>query len=150
MSRPKPAQNAEPSIEIMSGKIGRPPHEPTKETRFQVRVAAAIGLPHKNIGRLIGIAECTLNAHYREELDIGLDRMITDVAKNMYKIAATGTGQAAVSAGKYILSVKAGWREGASLDVNFGGGVSGLLRAMGIEAEPQPIPEDENGDQSED
>jgi hypothetical protein len=102
---------------MASKRIGRPPHQPDKEQRLAVRILASCGYPHKSIAAYIGITDETLRTHYRSELDYGSMRTIHDVARNMYVIAATGKGSAAVNAGKYWLGCRAGWKEASSVEM---------------------------------
>lgn len=48
---------------------GRPPHEPTEETREIVVAMVARGDGHAEIAEAIGVSEPTLLKHYEEELD---------------------------------------------------------------------------------
>lgn len=48
---------------------GRPPHEPTNETRAKVLELTAKAVDICNIAEAIGISEPTLHAHYAEELE---------------------------------------------------------------------------------
>lgn len=47
---------------------GRPPHEPTSETRAAVSAAAAEGLSHREMAKRIGVSPPTLRAHYAAEI----------------------------------------------------------------------------------
>ena len=46
-------------------------HVPTENDKKQVEISAGLGLPHEQIGALIGIDDKTLRKHYRQQLDIG-------------------------------------------------------------------------------
>jgi len=50
---------------------GRPPHEPTEQTRIQVKTLAAVGIRHEDIAIKMGICADTLTKYYRQELDEG-------------------------------------------------------------------------------
>jgi len=53
--------------------IGRPPHEPTDDTRAEVRKLASCGATQGLVARVLGISEPTLRKHYREELDLAIE-----------------------------------------------------------------------------
>jgi hypothetical protein len=49
----------------------RPKLTPNEEQRYQVKCLAAVGTPHEDIARKIGIRSAkTLRKYYREELDL--------------------------------------------------------------------------------
>ena len=52
-------------------KMPQEPHQPTETTKAQVESAAGLGLPHEQIGALIGISDKTLRKYYANELAIG-------------------------------------------------------------------------------
>jgi hypothetical protein len=63
---PQAADTAEEKVN------GRPPHEPTPETRAKVTSLSSYGVPEKSIARLIGLgSKNTLRKHYVEELEMG-------------------------------------------------------------------------------
>lgn len=47
---------------------GRPPHQPTDESRALVVAMVSRGAPVEEIARAVGVAESTLRGHYRAEL----------------------------------------------------------------------------------
>ena len=90
------------------------------------------------IARYLHVAPMTLRLHFREELDFAAMKANQAVAINMFRIATTGNGSAAVTAGFKWLAIRAGWKETSALDVTMagGGGLSGLLkRCLGEDAE---------------
>jgi hypothetical protein len=68
-------------------KGGRPPHQPTDQTRMQVRLCAAFGNTMDQIAQIIGIAPNTLALHYRAELDHGAAYASHKVKTNLYRLA---------------------------------------------------------------
>jgi len=57
---------------------------------------AAVGVPHEDIGRKIGIrSPKTLRKHFREELDLGMIDANYNVGKTFYEMAASGEDVAA-------------------------------------------------------
>ena len=95
---------------------GRPSHVPTEDYRSQVQTLAIAGTPQELIARVIGISDETLRKYYRDELDTALVKANAAVARNLYR-KATGDGQQAVSAARFWLICRAGWKESAQ-DIN--------------------------------
>ena len=89
---------------------GRPPHEPTPQTRAMVETFSAFGIPQDDIARVIGITPPTLREHYREEIDLGLIKANAKVAQNLFTIACKPTREG-LDAAKFWLRVRAGWSE---------------------------------------
>ena len=87
-------------------------HKPTDRTRGLVEGMALVGISHHKIAQLLELDAKTLRKHYRFQLDCAGAFRIGDVARNIYRIASTGTGPAAVTAGKFILSTQGGWTIG--------------------------------------
>ena len=74
----------------------RLPISPTEEQRRLVKSMAAVGVPHEDIGRKIGIrSPKTLRKHFREELDLGMIDANYNVGKTFYEMAASGEDVAA-------------------------------------------------------
>ena len=65
-------------------------HEPTDETRRQVKAAVGFGLRHEKISTLLGITEKTLRRRYRKELDEGVAVAHFNIAKSTYDMAMKG------------------------------------------------------------
>jgi hypothetical protein len=85
----------------------RPEHEPTDAQRLEAQSYAAVGVPHDQIGLLLGISKPTLIKHYRRELDIGKARANSAVGKSLFKQATSGNTAAAI----FWMKAQAGWRE---------------------------------------
>jgi hypothetical protein len=74
----------------------RPQFKPTKEQRDIVKSMAAMGTPHDDIGRKIGIrSPKTLRKHFRDELDLGAMEANYKVAKTLFQMATSGEDTAA-------------------------------------------------------
>lgn len=84
-------------------------HEPNERTRGQVEGMALAGIPQDKIAEAVGLDPKSLRKHYRGELDCAMALRLGNVARNLFKIASTGSGAAAVTAAKFILSTQAGW-----------------------------------------
>jgi len=70
--------------------------KPTDEQRRLVRSMAAVGVPHEDIARKIGIhSPKTLRKHFREELDIGMIDANYKVGKTLFEMATGGDEVAA-------------------------------------------------------
>ena len=65
-------------------------HEPTDETRRLVESSSGLGLPHEQIGILVGIDDKTLRKYYRHELDMGKAKANGQIAKTLYSKAISG------------------------------------------------------------
>jgi hypothetical protein len=70
--------------------------KPTEEQRRLVKSMAAVGVPHEDIARKIGIhSPKTLRKHFREELDIGMIDANYKVGKTLFEMATGGEEVAA-------------------------------------------------------
>ena len=65
-------------------------HKPTDENKRLVETSAGLGLPHEQIGALIGIDDKTLRKHYRQELDVGKAKASAQIAKTLFNKAQSG------------------------------------------------------------
>lgn len=92
-------------------------HEPTDEKRKLVKALAAYGIPHPQIGKLVGCNDDTLEKHYREELDIGLAEANAKVAQSLFK-KATGDGPQSVTAAIFWLKVRARWKDTSTVELS--------------------------------
>lgn len=86
---------------------GRPSHVPTDESRRRVLQAAALGVRHDGICKLLEIALPTLQKYYADELARAGDVLVEEIAGAMYAKAIGGD----IGAQKYILGCRAGWSE---------------------------------------
>jgi hypothetical protein len=82
-------------------------HEPTEQQRVEAQAYAAVGVPHHDISKLLGIDTKTLLKYYRTELDLGKAKANAQVAKKLYAIATGGNLGAMI----FWLKAQAGWRE---------------------------------------
>ncbi len=74
----------------------RPPLKPSAEQRRLVKSMAAVGVPHDDIARKIGIrSPKTLRKHFREELALGMIDANYMVGKTLYEMATGGDEVAA-------------------------------------------------------
>jgi hypothetical protein len=65
-------------------------HKPTNETRKLVESTSGLGLPHEQIGILVGIDDKTLRKYYRTELDLGKAKANGQIAKTLFTKATSG------------------------------------------------------------
>lgn len=89
---------------------GRPPHEPTDETRAQVRALVVAGINEPQIAAIIGVSEPTLRKYYADEIATGLDRTIANVANTLVQKALNGDTASII----FFLKVRGkryGWSE---------------------------------------
>lgn len=92
----------------MAENLGRPPHEPTKETRLLVQELTAFGITQEKIARRLNICIDTLALHYRDELDNGKTDAVLAVGKSLYSKAVE---QDDLGAQVFYLKTQGGWRE---------------------------------------
>ena len=85
----------------------RKSHEPTVETRSNVKALASVGTTQEHIAIYLDIDVKTLRKHYRRELDTSLIIANSNVAKSLYKNANDGN----VTAQIFWLKTKGGWSE---------------------------------------
>lgn len=85
----------------------QPAHKPTPESRKQAETASGLGLPHEQIGALLGIDDKTLRKYYREELDQGKAKASAQVAKSLFSKATGGDTTAAI----WWTKTQMGWKE---------------------------------------
>jgi hypothetical protein len=65
-------------------------HIPSEENKRIVETSAGLGLPHEQIGALIGIDDKTLRKHYRIELNVGKAKASAQIAKTLFSKAQGG------------------------------------------------------------
>jgi hypothetical protein len=111
-----------PSVQSIEGRYmnitiknkgGRPPHEPTAQTRLMVEMMSAFGIPQDDIARVIGITSRTLRFHYFQEIDLGLLKANAKVAMNLFQIACRDNREG-LDAAKFWLRMRAGWKDAAA------------------------------------
>ena len=93
----------------------RPQLKPNEEQRRLVKSMAAMGIPHEDIARKIGVrSPKTLRRHFREELDLGSTEANYKVAQTLFKMATSGE---CVAATIFWMKTRNGPSERASDDV---------------------------------
>jgi hypothetical protein len=90
-------------------------HEPTDQTRRVAEQMSGLGLPHEQIGAIIGIDDKTLRLYYQTELKIGKAKASSHVAKTLYDKALSGDTTACI----WWTKAQMQWRE--KVDLNHGG-----------------------------
>jgi len=71
--------------------VPRPPLKPTDTQRQLVKAMAAVGIPHEDIARKLGIrSPKTLRKHFRDELTMGIIDANYKVGKTLYEMATSG------------------------------------------------------------
>jgi transposase len=91
----------------MAEGMGRPPHQPTDQTRLQAKTLAAVGIRHEDIAAKIGICADTLVKYYKHELDDGRVDANAQIGKSLYEQAKAGNTAAMI----FWLKTRAGWKE---------------------------------------
>jgi hypothetical protein len=91
-------------------KGGRPPHEPTPQTRTIVEVLAGYGVTQVDIAAAIGVSKPTLQAHYADELSSGSAKVQQRLITNLIRIAG-GSDGTALKAIMFSLNTRFGWSQ---------------------------------------
>ena len=85
----------------------RPKLNPTEEDRRKVKMHSAVGTPHEEIAKMIGIRSAkTLRKHFRDELDLGKIEANAKVAATLFQMA---TSRLHPRSTEFWLIHQAGW-----------------------------------------
>ena len=95
---------------MTSGRPGRPPHVPTKETQDLVESLSGFGIPQEEISKLIGIDPKTLRLHYVDQIELSGIKATAKVAANLFSMACRPNREG-LQAAIFWLRVRAGWSE---------------------------------------
>mgnify|MGYP001810624638 CR=1 FL=1 len=63
---------------------GRPPHQPTEQSRSMVETLAGYGVPQEDIGRILKIGRDCVRTHYLEEYENGRAKANATICKFLY------------------------------------------------------------------
>lgn len=91
---------------------GRPPHEPTKQTRELVSLHATMGTDQETIADLLGIDPKTLRKYYRAELDQSLAKANATIGGVLFNKAKAGDTAAMI----FWMKTRARWSERTEID----------------------------------
>jgi hypothetical protein len=97
-------------------------HKPDKQSRDLVSALALNGVAQVRIAMHVGVSPVTLRKFYRDTLDLATESVCACVAKNLVRIASTGSGNATVQAAKYVLGCKAHWKDTTHVEIERTGG----------------------------
>jgi hypothetical protein len=92
-------------------------HKPSETNRAKVIALITNGAVQDRVAAHLEISPKTLRRHYARELEFGTESLLSRVLNNLASIACRGRGLAAVSAAKYLLSCRGGYREQSVLGV---------------------------------
>jgi hypothetical protein len=113
--------------------MARARFEPTSAQKMQVELAVACGMPQLHLcERIINpetgkpIDRKTLRRVFRQEIRLGADTANTAVAQSLFAHATKGKGAPAVTAAKFWLQCRAGWRPTEALTVQHSGAVAAM------------------------
>ncbi len=95
------------TAEAAPARRGRPPHQPTGETRRQVEAMAALFLSQESMGAILGISDDTLRRHYPAELARGGAQGQHAIASGLHRLMEKGNAAALI----YMAKAKLGWSE---------------------------------------
>ena len=93
--------------------MAMPAHEPTDDQRHIVEVLVAGGTPKTTIAKALGIGMKTLQRHYTEELDSGLELANAKVVRRLFRLIEQGSTPATI----FWLKTRAGWKEGQTVEI---------------------------------
>jgi hypothetical protein len=93
------------------GKGGRPPHQPSPQTKALVSVCKAIGYTDEQIAATVEISPTTLKLHYKEELETGAAKVNAKVAANLFATAVSTTHPKAITAAIFWAKARMGWSD---------------------------------------
>lgn len=97
--------------EIDVAREGRPPHEPTAETRAKAETLSGYGLRREEIAAFIGIGKTTLEKYYGRELELGRVKADSKVAESLFKKATSDDHPQATTAAIWWEKTRAGRKE---------------------------------------
>jgi len=103
-------------------------HEPTKQSRRIVRNLALAGTQQEIIAKALEITKPTLRRHYREELTRYGTICTGNIAAKLYQKAMRGDTTALI----FWLKTRAGWKEGADLNVTSSDGALSAPRTVEV------------------
>ena len=99
-------------IEAAMLRRGPKPFEPTDRDRQIVLMAAAVGLPHEKIGKLVGLSKGSVETHFQEELEQGSAQADFKVGGALFKIAtADPPVPGTVTAQIWWTKSRMGWKD---------------------------------------
>ncbi|WP_170773938.1 hypothetical protein [Ruegeria lacuscaerulensis] len=93
--------------------MAMPAHEPTDDQRHIVEVLVAGGTPKTIIAKALGIGMKTLQRHYGEELETGLELANAKVVRRLFRLIEQGSTPATI----FWLKTRAGWKEGQTVEI---------------------------------
>ena len=95
------------------------PHEPTDENRRLISTLCGIGVPQKMIAAQIGIDEKTLRKYYDDDMEKGMAKATSQIAKRLYDIAMSDSKES-LTACIFWLKCRARWStlDGPEVQVN--------------------------------
>ncbi len=86
--------------------MGHPHHKPTEASREKVMLLKSGGMTHEIIARIMDINDDTLVAHYKKELEIGLEDVNGQVIGSLFQKAKKGDTAAII----FWLKTRARWK----------------------------------------
>ena len=93
--------------------MAMPTHKPTDEQRHIVEVLVAGGTPKTIVAKALGIGMKTLQRHYNEELESGLELANAKVVRRLFRLIEQGSTPATI----FWLKTRAGWKEGQTVEI---------------------------------
>lgn len=92
--------------------MARASHQPTAESRAEVKALASFGVTEDEIAKYVGVTGKTLRKHYRRELDTAHIAANAQVARRLFQHATGDSVPAAI----FWMKARGGWREKQELE----------------------------------
>jgi hypothetical protein len=120
MKTARPVKRNAPTKKRVSpkNKGGNPAYIATDASRRLVRQMTANGATQSFVAFTIKCSVDTLQRHYRDELDFGVEAVSVAISNMVYKLAISGDRACMF----FWLKCRAGWRETAALELSGPGG----------------------------
>lgn len=115
---PKPTAPKNP---LARGPGGRPSFAPTDKDRSFVRAMVMAGIQQDRVAEVIDIAPKTLRKHFRDELDLGMDKANATVVANLYRQAIKDDFRS-IPAAIYWTKAQMGWSDKSQVEHTGAGG----------------------------
>jgi hypothetical protein len=92
---------------------GRPPHQPTEQSRSMVETLAGYGVPQEDIGRILKIGRDCVRTHYLEEFENGRAKANATICKFLYTQA-----QKNLTAAIFWAKAQMQWKDSQRLELS--------------------------------
>ena len=112
-------------------KGGRPPHQPTPQTRGSVVALKGAGFSDKSIAHAMQLGLTTLKAHYAEDLEMGRDKAHALVAMTLFRVATDPQHPKCITANIFYSKAHMGLKDDGSVPVDEDGDMKVVVIGIG-------------------